>query len=326
MIVKDIFKKIYFRIQAIKPPKSFEKYYLENIRMLDEAKDDEPLKQLEMNANRHRILQYYKTHDGSKYQSEIDFLKEHVSHWMICTDELAKFRKNFVDEIETIQFDYKRELYYAVRNGRKMYFKRSMDKETAIRYFTITCFEQSSHSAHRYLDKDFNVEEGSIVLDVGAAEGIFGLDVIDKVKELYLFECDDEWIEALQYTFEGYDNVEIVKSYVSDVDTEDCVTLDSYCDRLKQEKVFIKMDIEGAEIKAVNGAQKLLQCADGLKLAVCAYHRQSDYERLCGLLKTMKLDKSEGYLCPLFGKIIPPYFRVGVIRATKAGRQNEENY
>lgn len=320
MIVKEIIKKVYFRIQGLRSQRRLYEYNMENIQLLSSGGDIEPLKQLEMNANRHRVLKYYETHDSNSYKSELNFLKEHVAHWMICTDELAKFRKSFIDEIETIHFDYDKKMYYATRNGKKMYFKRSMDKETVIRYFTITCFEQSDHSAHKYLDKDFGVDEGSVVLDVGAAEGIFGLDVVDRVKELYLFECEDEWIEALKYTFEGYDNVKIVKSYVSDVDTEDCVTLDSYCDKLKQENVFIKMDIEGAEIKAISGAQKLLQSVERVKLAVCAYHRQSDYEQLCELLKLMTLDKADGYLCPLLGKIVPPYFRVGVIRATKVGK------
>ena len=71
--------------------------------------------------------------------------------------------------------------------------------------------------------------KGKSLLDVGSAEGIFTLDVIDLIEHAYLFECDDEWVEALEATFLPWkDKITIVRKYVSDMDDENNTTLDSY--------------------------------------------------------------------------------------------------
>lgn len=43
--------------------------------------------------------------------------------------------------------------------------------------------EQHEKSAHRYFSDSCHVEEGDILVDVGAAEGLIALDHIDKVKK-----------------------------------------------------------------------------------------------------------------------------------------------
>lgn len=329
MFIKDIVKKVYIKISYMmncrKIEKTQKRYFEENKKLLENANDMYAIDQLEMYANRYRVIQYYETHDGRKYQPEIDFVRRQFPHWMQCTDELAKFQNDFKKELEKIEYDFEKKMYYAIRNNKKMYFKKSMTKDAVIRYFMITCFEQSEFSAHRYLEGEFTIEENSVVFDIGAAEGIFALDAIDKVKELYLFECDEEWIEALKYTFAGYDNIHIINKYVGNNSDENCIMLDEYLNIVQNKKLFIKMDIEGAEIAALEGAKKLLNQMIDLKLAVCAYHRQDDYENISKMLTGMELSKSKGYLCPMFGKITPPYFRIGVLRAQKRKCDYEKN-
>jgi len=61
-------------------------------------------------------------------------------------------------------------------------------------------------------------------------------------------------------------------------------TLDSICDKLGIAKVdFIKMDIEGAEIQAVEGAMSLLT-KHHPKLAITTYHRAFDYAAIRALV------------------------------------------
>lgn len=89
----------------------------------------------------------------------------------------------------------------------------------------------------------------------------------------------------------------------------------------KHEKDFIKMDIEGAEIEALAGARRVIE-NNNLKLVLCCYHRQNDEENIKVMLKEeFNLEITKGYM--LFWNneglenLKPPYFRRGVIRATK---------
>ena len=52
--------------------------------------------------------------------------------------------------------------------------------------------------------KKFNVDKETIVADIGCAEANFSLDVIDKVKHIYLLETNNVWSEPLKATFGTY--------------------------------------------------------------------------------------------------------------------------
>lgn len=89
--------------------------------------------------------------------------------------------------------------------------------------------EQDEESPHRYIKSNRIPDSNTIFADLGAAEGFLALDFIDKVKKIYLFECDPDWIEALKMTFGPWENkVEIVNRYVSDVTSEKTVSLDDF--------------------------------------------------------------------------------------------------
>ncbi|MDR0567342.1 MAG: methyltransferase, partial [Prevotellaceae bacterium] len=59
---------------------------------------------------------------------------------------------------------------------------------------------------------------GDVVVDAGVAEGIFALSVVERAKELYLFEADKDWIAPLEATFAPFGNkANIVNCYVADI-------------------------------------------------------------------------------------------------------------
>ena len=64
-------------------------------------------------------------------------------------------------------------------------------------------------------------------------------------------------------------------------------TLDNICDELGIAKVdLIKMDIEGAEIQAIEGARSLLTKHHS-KLAITTYHRAFDFRCLQAILASL---------------------------------------
>jgi len=145
--------------------------------------------------------------------------------------------------------DETNQLLYIFQDKKKVYFKRSWTRSDVRNNYNDLLIEQDEQSPHRYLNKDFTVQEGSVVVDIGTAEGNFALSVIDKVSMMYLFETDTEWIEALNATFAPWSNkVKIINKYVSDRNDEHSVSLNSYF-KDAQQVDFLKIDVDGAELK-----------------------------------------------------------------------------
>jgi hypothetical protein len=220
----------------------------------------------------------------------------------VSGNEVRMYCYPFFDEYADRDFDIFQDencgLYYGIYMGRKMYLSRKMDnKKKAEVYFRYNCMEQDRRSPHCYMTHDFSIEQDSVGIDVGAAEGVLALSVIDKVKHIYLVETDPDWCEALKYTFADYkDKVTIVSAYASDVDGNGQIRLDT---EFADKKIdFIKMDIEGAEVSALRGAVSLLQ-TNFPKLAVCTYHNAEDDRKIKQILEDIgynSLKNSEGYV------------------------------
>lgn len=198
-----------------------------------------------------------------------------------------------------INIDPTNNLPYVVHNEKKLYFKRDMvaSAESAYRGLLI---EQDERSAHRYVDS-YEELRGKTLLDIGAAEANFTLDTIEYIDHAYLFECDEAWIEALEATFAPWkDKITIVRKYVSDVDNEDNITLDSFIQDQGTDinNLFLKMDIEGYERKALDGAVYILGHGEYISGSVCIYHLHDDKEVIGAKLKNLNLKTriQPGYL------------------------------
>lgn len=187
------------------------------------------------------------------------------------------FTEKYKKRENLVRRDKENGLFFVLHNGRRMYFSRKYQSEREVnRYYNDLLTEQDEGSPHRYLSEECFVKEGDIILDVGAAEGFFSLDVIDRASHLYIIEAEEEWIEALQYTFKDYmDKVTLIRAYVSSYNDEKNITLDSLIDSPVN---FIKMDIEGNEWDALKGMVRLIGDSHDLRMAVCAYHSDFDQE------------------------------------------------
>jgi hypothetical protein len=164
-----------------------------------------------------------------------------------------------------------------------------------------------------YRESEFIVNNGDVVADIGSADGNFSLSIIDVASHIYVFEPDNAWLEPLKHTFEKYKNkITIINKYVSDIDSEDSITLDTF---FKDKKIdFVKADIEGFEYKMLLGAKNLLVNRRTTKWACCTYHKTNDAEQLQEYLRDLGYSTYFTRGLMAFGNE-PPYLRKGIIRA-----------
>ena len=267
---------------------------------------------------RRGILNYYSTFPQDKMPVELSAAVDFLKH-----NPVTYFPRNLTEtcraEMVHSDFDHETGLYFALINGKRMFFKRGWSESECIHYCYCIQNEQNANSPHRYLSESFTVQTGDIAIDVGAAEGIFALEVIEKVSKIYLFESDSGWTEALKATFAPWrDKVEIVNKYLSDEENPSSTTVDNFFQNRKK-PAFIKIDVDGAEAKVINGCRQLLSSQEHLKLALCTYHKQDDESSFSALLREKGFDISfsPGFMLFINDELRPPYFRRGVLQAMR---------
>lgn len=238
------------------------------------------------------------------------YIKEHD-----YTRHIYDFAPSYINMHVEVMEDKEKELRYVLHAGsKKLYFPGDYSVEKIQKNYRNLIIEQHQEHPHHYIDTLTEVENKTI-LDIGAAEGIFSLSVIEKAKLVYLFECEPKWIKALEATFEPWkEKVIIIRKYISDTNSENQQTLDTFFEDKSTENLFLKMDIEGAECRALAGAEKLFSTATNLDFAICTYHRTNDAKDIAVFLDKYACNYilREGYM------YIKHRLRPGLIRGHKA--------
>ena len=230
------------------------------------------------------------------------------------------------DDVEVFRDGEHKGMMYVMHNGRRMYVKRSFRFKFQVRsWYNSLRVEQDPESPHRYLLEGRRPPEGCVVADLGGAEGMFTLDVLDCAGKVYVFEGDPGWREALELTFAPYkDKVEIVSKYVGDRSEGGMVRLDDFF--RDRELDYIKADIEGWEERMLEGASEVL----GTKVSrvlCCVYHRKDSEARISEFLRgrgfSVSVNKNRMifiYSEQVAGEPLrPPYLRHGVLYAERPG-------
>jgi hypothetical protein len=219
-----------------------------------------------------------------------------------------------------VQWDASEGLHFVLHRGHRLYWHEGARPKDVARGYAGLVTEQQAGSPHCYCEGDFGVPDGAVVADLGAAEGIFSLDVVERARRVHLFECGAMWRRALAATFRPWgDKVVRHECLVGRVGQAGCVAIDELL-RDEEAPDFYKLDIEGAEGDALHGATATLARARAPRIAVCAYHRQQDEADLTHQLQELgfRVHASRGwvllYRSPEFGE---PYFRRGVLRAER---------
>ena len=267
------------------------------------------------------VLEYYTLHEAEArpYEKELEYLRN--------LNEFCNFPYKPSDEPKKVEcgFDKQAKLPFVIHKGRKLFFKHSYSVDEAIKFYRnymqvekILGEGDEGEAPHQYQSPRVRVDDGDVVFDIGAAEGLFALDQIDKASRVVIVESDPQWMEPLKHTFAPFgDKVTIVQKLISATDTETTVSLEKLLSEIEYDAAFVKMDVEGYELLSLVSAKTALS-QKNTKLAVAAYHKQHDAEELKAFFDRLnyKSEFSNGYmLFHLYDTPAPPYFRKGVIRA-----------
>lgn len=272
---------------------------------------------------RKKIRRYfrYRLFKRIRYRKEIGFIKKEADpncgiSFVFPYPFVFSYNK---DSVEVFP-DESAGLHYVMYKGKKLYYKRNFSVERIKELHHSILVEQDERSPHCYFSGILEIKEGDVVVDIGAAEGNFSLEIVQKAGKVYIFETDEGWIEALNATFAPWkEKVQIINKYVSDEENGHATTLETAL-KGEQRIDFMKMDVEGAETLILKSSSKLLQDNNSLQLAICTYHQQPDEREIKKLLKQngYRYTTTSGYMLFIYGDPIePPYFRRGLILARK---------
>ncbi len=267
---------------------------------------------------------YWQREDFLEYYSSIDVNdqdKRRIIETVERSDRLRAFNYSFVEKYKDgigCVLDESCGLYYANYNGKKLYLNRNFSsKGAAEKYIASLLIEQDEMSPHKYLDDGFSFDDG-VLLDCGAAEGNFSLELAEKAEKIILVEADECWNEALEKTFEPWkEKVVIINKYLGNKDDDIFVTINSLAKEYDID--FIKMDIEGAEVEALSAARDYLKNRNKMKLAVCVYHNLEDERKIREILEPIGFvgETTKGYMVFPDNMNQPPRLVHGVLRMQK---------
>ena len=265
------------------------------------------------------ILKYYKR--KSKYYKSpeiidvINFLKYNPLH-IYPYNFIKKYKSESVIVFEDNTSGFK----YVYHDKKKLFYPKEWSSNDIQYSYSFSCLEQDKHSPHSYQNKSIIFRPNDIVVDAGTAEGNFSLEVVDKVKKVYLFECSAEWENPLKKTFEPWgDKVELIPLKLSSNENTNSTTLDKFFAK-RENPTIIKIDVDGDENLLLKGAKNLLKNQEYLKIVLCTYHNKNDEREFTEFLQNLDFEvkTSKGFM--IFYPDEPlqePYLRRGLIFASK---------
>jgi hypothetical protein len=279
-----------------------------------------PLRTVILKKNlRRKILNHFASLPDKDINEEQKEVLRYLENNQLTTFPYS-FQSNYSAKDIEIFFDTVKRMSYINMDGKKLYFKKRWKEKRIRRGYSELLKEQDINSPHRYLADNFTPGNNDIVADIGAAEGNFALSIIEKVKKIYLFEYDREWIKALEATFAPWkEKVVIINKYVADYDDNKHIRFDTFYN-INKDITFLKIDVDGYEQKVLSGCSDILSGNAPLKLVLCTYHKNHDERDFSAFLLNNRFSVtcSRGYIIYYHDKKMKaPYLRRGLIRASR---------
>jgi len=173
---------------------------------------------------------------------------------------------------------------------------------------------------HFYEFKGCRIEPNDVVVDAGSCEGFFTRFALGRGARVILVEPWSKMVEALERTYAAEvksGQVKIVRALITDKqgigrltfdpdwpyganqadDLAECAHIEEVAETTIDAVIessgwgacdFIKMDIEGAEPRAMRGSEQTLRKYRP-DLAIAAYHTAKDYEQIMAAMNDFRL-------------------------------------
>ncbi|AFL85065.1 hypothetical protein Belba_2511 [Belliella baltica DSM 15883] len=256
-----------------------------------------------------KLINYSSTSLGSKYKSEINFLKEHgltvFPYSFIKNYSKSEIKINKIDNLMCVEYF-----------GKNLFFPKNFSHNQIIDYAYGLFLEQDELSPHSYNSPIFRIDNDDILLDIGCAEANYSLSMIEQVKKVYLFEPNEIWIQPLQHTFSNWKNkVEIFNQRYGDRNELNHPDLSR---EFLNQNILIKIDVDGNEREVLELIEPLFSIAKSVKIAICTYHQNNDADDFDNFFKTNGFQTrfGRGYMLFYYDRQIQkPYLRPGVLFA-----------
>jgi FkbM family methyltransferase len=189
--------------------------------------------------------------------------------------------------------------------GTPLYWPRALPLYDLYKVVT-ECFCEDDW--HFYEVPQTKVLPGDVVLDCGAAEGIFSLRVLARAGRIIAFEPLPLFVSSLKKTFARQAKVTVVPRALASTPGEGFLsgqslyatlsrrgegsmpiritTIDDYVGQAGIRVDFIKADVESFEFEMLKGAEDTIRRYKP-KIAVTTYHPGNDWRQICQFLHSL---------------------------------------
>lgn len=178
-----------------------------------------------------------------------------------------------------------------------LYYPRSFGMQSLFQVIGETLYTSNWHN---YEIPGTQVSRDDVVVDCGAAEGLFSLNIVGRCRRVVIIEPMPAYHQSLHETFKPYQNVSIIRCALSDEQgsgyiTDDEIrseltlqkpgvetpitTLDDLFHKKRSPLSYIKADLEGYEMKMMGGAVETIREWKP-KIAITTYHNKGDADRI----------------------------------------------
>lgn len=236
-----------------------------------------------------------------------------LGHWLagrrngVTAPELARVlfapsaRSKGQRHIEAIEEDGAVFRVRLAGESRPLFWPKSVD----LWWLYVTIAEQwRPQEWHYYEVPETTVQPDDVVVDCGAAEGVFTLRVASRARAVYAVEPLPQWVDCLNRTFAGATNVHVLPYAVSDQPGHQWFHTDGLLSRLgtggdvevqvrtiddlffaKDIAVsYLKADLEGHDLVMLRGARQTI-AQSSPRIAITTYHAHDHARGMMELLR-----------------------------------------